>query len=104
MSNSCLCPHRQVLFDRQRLEESVSKRSSTWCRSEPFASSHRQVLVDRQRLEVVRRVEVGSTVAALLWHERLNQIFVGTGGLACCSNTRREAAVPGFSQQPCTRA
>lgn len=38
-----------------------------------------QVLFDRQRLEVVRRVEMGATVAALLWHERLNQIFVGTG-------------------------
>ena len=39
-----------------------------------------QVLFDKQRLELVRRVEMGSTVAALLWHERLNQIIVGTGG------------------------
>lgn len=38
-----------------------------------------QVLFDKQRLELVRRVEMGSTVAALLWHERLNQIIVGTG-------------------------
>ena len=34
---------------------------------------------DRQRNELVRRVGMDSSVSALLWHERLNQIFVGTG-------------------------
>ena len=34
---------------------------------------------DRQRSELVRRVGMEASVSALLWHERLNQIFVGTG-------------------------
>ena len=34
---------------------------------------------DRQRHELVRRVGMEASVSALLWHERLNQIFVGTG-------------------------
>lgn len=41
-----------------------------------------QVFFDRQRLELVRLVEMGPSVSALLWHERLNQIFVGTGAAA----------------------
>ena len=40
------------------------------------------VFVDRQSLEVVRRVSMPASVVALHWHERLNQIFVGTGASA----------------------
>ena len=38
-----------------------------------------QVLFDTQRLELVRRVAVGPSVAAVVWHPKLNQIFIGTG-------------------------
>lgn len=34
---------------------------------------------DRQRMEFVRRIAMNASVSALIWHERLNQIFVGTG-------------------------
>ena len=40
---------------------------------------------DRLRMELVRRVAMSASVSALLWHERLNQIFVGTGQKACLS-------------------
>ena len=38
-----------------------------------------QALFDTQRLELVRRVEIGPSVAAVVWHPKLNQIFIGTG-------------------------
>ncbi len=55
-----------------------------WCPKTLMLSSSRlalQVFFDRQRLEMVRRVEMGPSVSALLWHDRINQIFVGTGAL-----------------------
>lgn len=55
-----------------------------WCPETVMPTSSRlalQVFFDRQRLEMVRRVEMGLSVSALLWHERINQIFVGTGAL-----------------------
>ena len=52
---------------------------------------------DVQRLELVRRVAMAASVSALLWHERLNQIFVGTGAelllsleQACLLKSREE--------------
>lgn len=42
-----------------------------------------QVFFDKQRLEFVRRVAVGPSVAAIVWHPTLNQIFLGTGDLSC---------------------
>ena len=35
--------------------------------------------IDRDSFEVVRRVAMPTSVVALQWHDRLNQIFVGTG-------------------------
>ena len=37
------------------------------------------VFVDTQKWEVVRRAGMPTHVAALSWHHRLNQIFVGIG-------------------------
>jgi WD40 repeat protein len=37
------------------------------------------VFVDTQKWEVVRRVGMPTHVAALHWHHRLNQMFVGIG-------------------------
>lgn len=37
------------------------------------------VFFDKQRLELVKRVAMGASVAAINWHPTLNQIFVGTG-------------------------
>ncbi len=46
---------------------------------------------DRQRNELVRRVGMDASVSALLWHERLNQIFVGTG-VQCRTGIARHLA------------
>ena len=62
-----------------------------------------QVLFDKQRLELVRRVEMGSTVAALLWHERLNQIIVGTGQPLPLPLRLRRCFAGGHTQFDCSQ-
>ena len=37
------------------------------------------VIIDRARHEIVRRLAMPSSVVAVCWHERLNQIFLGIG-------------------------
>ena len=37
------------------------------------------VFIDRDSFEVVHRIAMPSSVVGLHWHDRLNQIFVGTG-------------------------
>lgn len=37
------------------------------------------MFIDWQKSEVVRKMEVSEAVCPIMWHERLNQIFYGTG-------------------------
>lgn len=37
------------------------------------------VIIDWKKAEVIKKLEIAEAVCPILWHERLNQIFFGTG-------------------------
>lgn len=80
-TNCCFSPDERLLL------------TGTAASSSSAAGQQQQggagVFVDTKELKVVRRMGMPTHVAAVRWHHRLNQIFVGTGKHFACLLTGR---------------